>query len=157
MSLSYCVLWMQALVTHLSSLALSCGIECHYRARSFPNCTRKTKQITYTKEDMQYVIFWFSFWGCFYQQDKRKLKKTDILLFRCCKTKWTILLMCSVHYNLHFQVHQKTNIITSFCGHLTYTETLWKVVKWSMKWPMEMFCSRHTFLFVTIYGLIWDL
>ena len=61
---------MQALVTHLSSLALSCGKECHYRARNFPNCTRKTKQITYTKEDMQYFIFWFSFWGCFYQQDK---------------------------------------------------------------------------------------
>ena len=43
-------------------------------------------------------------------------------------------------------------LITSFCGHLMYIETLWKVVKWSMKWPysiqrdlIEMFCSRHTF------------
>ena len=42
--------------------------------------------------------------------------------------------------------------ITYFCGHFTYIETLWKVMKWSMKWPysiqwgpVEMFCSRHTF------------
>ena len=32
--------------------------------------------------------------------------------------------------------------ITSFWGHFTHIETLWKVVKWSMKWLY--FCSRHT-------------
>ena len=36
-------------------------------------------------------------------------------------------------------------IITSFCGHFTYTETLWKL--WNEAWndTMEIFCFRHTF------------
>ena len=38
-----------------------------------------------------------------------------------------------------------SELITSLYVDFTYIETLWKVVKWSMKWPMEMFCSRHTF------------
>ena len=54
-------------------------------------------------------------------------------------------------------------IITSFCGHLMYIETLWKVMNWSIKWPystqwdqIEIFRPRHTFLFVTMYGLMWS-
>ena len=48
--------------------------------------------------------------------------------------------------------------ITSFCWHFTYMETLWKVVKWSIKWqwdPIEMFGSRHTF-FLWPYGPMWS-
>ena len=44
-------------------------------------------------------------------------------------------------------------INTNFCGHFIYIKTLWKVLKLNMKWPnsiqwdgIEMFCSRHTFL-----------
>ena len=43
------------------------------------------------------------------------------------------------------QKHVKSDIITSFCGHLMYVETLWKF--WNEAWidPIEMFCSRYTF------------
>ena len=53
-------------------------------------------------------------------------------------------------------------VITSFSGNFTYIETLWTVVKWSMKWPFFhkmgpnrniLFQTLH--LFVTIYGLAW--
>ena len=50
----------------------------------------------------------------------------------------------------HLKLHKNTNnanfvSITSFCRHLTYRETIWKL--WNEAWngPMEMFCSRHTF------------
>ena len=53
-----------------------------------------------------------------------------------------------------------TKTSTCFCGHFTYIETLWKAVKWSMKWPyytqryaIEMFCYRHTFL---LWPYIWS-
>ena len=47
-----------------------------------------------------------------------------------------------------FQIWKEFTIkdfITSFCGHLTYIEILWKL--WNEEWidPMEVFCSRHTF------------
>ena len=49
--------------------------------------------------------------------------------------------------------------ITSFCGHFTYIETLWKL--WTEAWndPMEMFCSRQIFLWlymVSCGALQWN-
>ena len=41
------------------------------------------------------------------------------------------------------------HFMTSFCDHLTYIETLWKLVKWKCFVP-------DTPSFVTIYGLMWS-
>ena len=35
----------------------------------------------------------------------------------------------------HYLPLRSVITITSFPGHFTYIETLWNVVKWSMKWP----------------------
>ena len=45
---------------------------------------------------MQYFTFWFSFWRCFYQQDKKNWKRQTLYFSHVVKTKWTIFLMFSV-------------------------------------------------------------
>ena len=46
--------------------------------------------------------------------------------------------MPSLAKKLRHQCKVKNHSINSFCGHSMYIETLWKVVKWSMKCPYSI-------------------
>ena len=77
---------------------------------------------------------WFLFWNV--------LMSSRVTFSLFCATKFTV-----------------SAFIASFSWHFTYTETLWKVVKWSMKWPysiqwgpIEMFWSSRTSFFMTIWS-----
>ena len=90
-------------------------------------------------------------------------KGTNVLELCCyffCIIHW---IACKLNYKLEIEIAAFFLLfITSFYGHFTAIETLWKVVKWSMKWPysiqwepIEMFCFRHIF-FLWSYGVLWS-